>query len=406
MGKQINNFIKKENCYIINGEFEQTLVFIVIRAGCNNESVNQNGLAHLVEHINLSCEQMNLSSSGFTNFDQTVFKIMLPISVNCLSELSIILNNIIDNSIINTNTFESCKREVLKEYYSLKEKCDQQQAICYFITNGNIQTIPMGIPNDINKLSINDACEYTKKNYNKNNIAIIIASSLCPLDLINTIKPFKVDIQSNKDANETDSRYFKTKNIYYDFLFLTNNNPGPFRVEMYFQKPYKNISLRTKIIRTLFEIMIKDYLLNKVENYILTNILVADKHITEFYYFTDICFEVNDQNMDVRQIQSLIQVLREIKFSEINFNTAVNLISEFTDTPNCDDIKDMFNNLLNNYLYNEPIHITDESYKKTSKILDTLNVEDINKYKKSVLNRSAKIVIINSKTQKFEKDII
>lgn len=359
-----------------------------------------NGIAHLVEHINLRLrprDDVNIankkySSSGKTNFDNTVLEIVIEYGVNSILDSFTIISGIINNSITDIDEFTQCKEEVQEEFYSLEKDINNQQMICEFITDGRIKTIPIGSIDCINKLTVEDANIFMREHYFKENIAIIIASDINLPDIAKITDNFFAVAKQDK-INKV-----YQKEIYYPdkFFLLKNDEPTLNRICCYFQRPYKLIDLRGKIVRTLFEMMMNNYIVKQNVEYNFTNVSVSDKHITEFYYFTVIKFDSIDGSMPTEKIQLVINTLRTAQFTEDNFKVALALFSNYNVAPCCEELDFVVNNLISNFLYNEPIHITYKSCKEIESIVNKLSVEDINLYKREVISSSARVVVFNN----------
>ena len=125
----VRSFYREKGVYIVNDEGEVSLVTMSIKAGCGQEPLGQNGIAHLVEHIclayrhdlpNLHDRSFAFKEAGFrfwghTNYGKTILQFSFPSHIENIVKFYELFKSIVNASIVCEEVFEMSKAEILSE---------------------------------------------------------------------------------------------------------------------------------------------------------------------------------------------------------------------------------------------------------------------------------------------------
>ncbi|WP_068619780.1 insulinase family protein [Paenibacillus tuaregi] len=408
----ITHFEQNQGLYVVEGPFDGTLLSICIKAGCEAEPEGKNGLAHLVEHIclayrnhdpilekyNSEYKQLGFHFSGYTNYGLTVLNISFPSSAECLNCCVHLIKEILQASIVNEDTFQISKKEILAECNILSERWRVQKEIINYITNGQINILPVGDKDQIEQLTEEDVRSFINKFYILTNMAFIIQTSLS----LQTVKNAVLGILFN---NNEPLPKISAKEIAYlvnqpaEFYYLKSMNNIK-KIELFFHKPYTHIDLKVKIVRMLFEIMLTDCIAKYLSYFKsitdIQHITISDRHITNYYYYHVISLYLQKGDCDMGTLMNeLIDHLRSYFFTVNDFEEAKRSISTLSMQSSDLSMEHIFDNLSANFFYDEPMHITADHFEEILNILGDLKSDDVNIYKNLVLSAPCKVVIEN-----------
>ncbi|GIP21125.1 insulinase family protein [Paenibacillus sp. J22TS3] len=408
----ITHFEQNQGLYVVEGPFDGTLLSICIKAGCEAEPEGKNGLAHLVEHICLAYrnhdpilekynsvyKKLGFHLSGYTNYGQTVLNISFPSSVKCLNYCVHLLEEILQASIVNEDTFQISKKEVLAECNILSERWRVQKEIINFITNEQINILPVGDKDQIEQLTEEDVRSFINKFYTLTNMAFIIQTSLSLQTVKNAVSG--ILFNNNEPLPKISPK---------DITFLANQPAEVYylksmndikKIEFFFHKPYTHINLKLKIVRMLFEIMLTECIAEYLSyfKWIIDcqDITISDKHVTNYYYYHVISLYLLNGDGDKSGLMNeLIDHLRSYFFTAYDFEEAKKSISTLSMQSSDLSMEHIFDNLSANFFYDEPMHITAGHFEEILNILGDLKSDDVNIYKNLVLSAPCKVVIEN-----------
>jgi len=408
------SFEQQRGIYIVNGSFRKTFVSICIKVGCDQESPGQNGLSHLVEHICLAYRHsissfynrhssfidLGFQFSGYTNYGQSVLNVSFPNSLQNLGEFSTLLEGILDASVVNENTFEISKNEVLSECQEFAKQWEWQIQVIQFITNNQMHVLPVGKVEDINQLNLQDAISFIRDYYTFANLVCIIQTSLSASVVEKAIMPIlqKANKDNMKYHGKVNKAIYHSGNEVTVETLCLKNATDQMIVEIYFQRHYEQVDLKRKVVRMLFEVMtgatINEYTRTSPFHDMYLNCSVSDKHITDFFYFTVFTLSFKDVDDTLTCCaEEIVRILERHTFSENEFIAAKSVIENFLAESELSDREDIFENLSANFFYGEPIHITSEHYIQVNTILDAIEIHDVAMYKNWALRAPCKIVI-------------
>ncbi|MBT2291989.1 insulinase family protein [Paenibacillus albidus] len=405
-------FFQQPGVYIVEGFYPRTYASICIKAGCEVESAGFNGMAHLVEHVSLSyrLHQPTLAArndefikagfqfSGYTNYGQSVLHISFPTSsVNFMKKFSEILKGIYSRSVLQEDVFEIARSEILDECHNMKSHWDWQSKVIRFITDNQINVLPVGNIKDIEGFEIADAFSFMHTFYTKGNCALIIQSGLGIEEIRRLLFPFIEGCSYIDHFLPIKSVPGVINNETVRTLVLKNSSDFTL-VEFFIQRKYETLDLPKKITRMLFEIIskikIEGYMIDSVYHQKFIENLVSDKHITESFYYTVFTFKFSSVVVDASEFaEDIMNFLQKCEFSETEFRQAKQIVEGFSSEPDVPDYDDIFENLSANFFYNEPIHITRQHYRQIIAALSRIELDDVRAYRRWAFTGKCKIVI-------------
>ncbi|MEK4852947.1 insulinase family protein [Paenibacillus sp. FSL H7-0756] len=408
------SFHQENNIYFVNDECEETLVIVCIKAGCGQEPMGENGVAHLVEHICLSYRhyipestndfkifsRIRLRSSGVTNYGQTVLMFSFPSRLENIHIFHQILNLVLGTSIVTKETFAKSKLEILAECKQKGSQWYWQQELISFITDGLISELPVGKEDEIMSLNMREAVTFIQKYYNPDNMALVYFSGLQMKDILSDLYQEIPIMQTElpKQLNY-DVVFNYTKQQKYNLSICRMEHPFNHKVvEIYYQQFYKSLNLKAKLTRMLFEVIAK----KSIEEYVsvssyaprCSEISATDKHVSDYLYYA--VFTLNFNNIDDTLsyfAEDIVDYLNHLLITEERLKASKESISPFLCEPEKASRSQIFQNISSHIFYGEPIHITSNQYNQLKELLDQVEVNDLINYKNWILNTPCKIVI-------------
>lgn len=318
-------------------------------------------------------------------------------------KFSEILRGIYSINVLQEDVFEIARSEILEECHSMKNHWDWQRRIIQFITDNQVDVLPVGNVRDIKGFEIKDAVTFMNTFYSTGNCALIIQTSLPIDDIKNLVLPIVEEY-----INFSDPEYIiptkltgNCSDAINDELVRTvflDNSTGLTLMEFFFQRAYERLDLEKKITRMLFEIIskirIRDYINNSNNHDGFQDNFVSDKHISEHYYYTVFTLQFLQPIKNASDFaEEAVLFLKQYEISEAELLHAKQILTDFMNETNLTTHDDIFENLSANFFYEEPIHITVQHYDQIKSIMDRIKLADVKTYKCWALTGPCKIVI-------------
>ncbi|WP_339247003.1 insulinase family protein [Paenibacillus sp. FSL F4-0243] len=408
------SFQQEKKIYFVNDECEETLVIVCIKAGCGQEPSGKNGIAHLVEHICLSYRKYipsscnsslifnEIRSSGFTNYGQTVLMFSFPSHMDNINMFHQILMIILSNAIITNKTFEISKLELLAECKQKGSQWYWQQELISFITNSQINELPVGKVDEIVQLQMKDAVTFIQNNYTNDNLALIYFTGLQVPEIISNLNqtiPCVDTVTPNSLNHHELGISYGVEQQKFNLSICRLEHPTNLKVvDFYYQQTYQSVNLKEKLTRMLFEIITKI----SIDEYVsvspyanrCSDVSVKDKHVSAYFYyavFTLTFISIDDTISTFAE--DVAYYLKRLLITEEKLKASKESISPFLCEPEKPSRVELFQNISSHFFYGEPIHITCEHYNQLKELLDKIEVSDLMSYKNWILNAPCKIVI-------------
>ncbi|OOM82001.1 insulinase [Clostridium puniceum] len=400
--------------YIYNNNIKEKIRFILLRkTGSLNDEKNKNGLAHLSEHMCLSQKILNESVlddnffnfinikkynfSGYTDFDRTVLRIYRRNEVNNLKDDFYIIQNIINGDVFRKEVLSKVKNDVIYECEYYKNKNKIQEKIIEFITNGSVKELPMGTPKLIEKITMKELLEFHNKNYTLDKEAIIIIGDV---DVIEVEKMI-IEIFNNEKSVTRVSKVRKKSILPYlknEVLILEDIEKNYNVVKLYYRFMFDNSNLKKRLIRYFFDRMLENYIQNEFQfnNINIIDIGCTDKrNIDQNDYFI-VVYKVDKleetENLYMRIIDKLIKDGFKQEEFKAQLDILQDILTEIINEENALPAEEICEEYIKNFFDNQAILLVNEDYNEIIKIINQIDINDINHLLKQILNGYCKIV--------------
>ncbi len=402
--------------YIYRNNSIDKMKFILLnKVGSVDDGINKNGLAHLNEHMCLSPDlsfiddidsnYSNLANtkkyrfSGYTDFDKTVLKIYRRNENGNLNNDLHIIKNIISGEALREEVLGKVKNDIISECKYYKNKNGLQKKIINFITDGTVKDLPMGTPELIQKITMNDLTKFHNKNYTYEKSAIVVIGNEDVNELERmTIKTFNSEKSVSKPVNmvkKTLQPYSKN-----EVLVLNDKEKDYDVIKVYYRFLFDNSTLKKRLIRYFFDRMLENYIQGEFElkDIDLIDIGCTDKrNINTMDYFI-VIYKINNsietKEVYINTINNLIQK----KFNENQLNEQVIYLKDILKEISCseDEIatEELCEEFIKNFFDNEAVILIKDNYNEILTIIDEIKLSDINDILINILSGYCKIVEI------------
>ncbi|KFM94987.1 insulinase family protein [Paenibacillus macerans] len=277
----MKNFISKlnnkMNLYISLGNYELAYICLIIKAGSNDDNVDQQGIAHIVEHMCLSYPEYkehdmffnnenpeinpnHFHYSGYTDFSNTVLVLRTENEYIRVIDAITLLKKMITGDMVKDYLISKIRKDIKEEYREHCARWDQQREITSFITNGFVNNLPIGNLKYIDEFKEQDLTSFIELNYTTNNLAVIIAvDSKFHTNIQDFINEF-VDIE--KSDNALNNEYKKKEpasviNQNNKIIELYDREKFGTQFLIYFPIIYRSMDSKEQFVRALFENLLK-----------------------------------------------------------------------------------------------------------------------------------------------------
>lgn len=400
----------------------QVTLSLVVKVGSLNELINQNGVAHLLEHINLSYEQYNEDNilffnkirqeyiknfkyNGNTDFNRTIYNFSFS---NTNTEQSVenglyLLKEIINGEMLNKSAFDLVKTDVINECIYYKKKTLRQLDLIKFITDNQVSTLPIGNLLNIKNSHFEDIVKFYKENYFLSKIGVIIIGN------INTIctESFLTKILTNNEKKIQTNKLLKFVAPDSNSLSILDNGINEYtNIRFFYRYEDNELTIKNQLVKYLLQNIIESYIKSKCDLYKinLKTIICSEKIISNNCKFFILNFTIDKLNDGTNTLIKIINNFKTDKIKNSEFEAKKTelhyIIDRLKDNLNCIDDNYIFNSLLCNFLYNEEIPFL---YKDYGKIVNEINISDIETLINKIFNNHFKIVINPAKDEIFKE---
>ncbi|MEK3788864.1 M16 family metallopeptidase [Paenibacillus sp. FSL K6-1230] len=167
-------------------QVERVVLCLAVRAGSLLESEQRNGLAHLVEHMNMNFDKFALhpstlshTSYGYTDFDRTVYVIELSNDWTSIEQGLVILRNIALGTYLDSAFFSAVKEEVMDEITALSSRRPSLVYRHIFEQSPLQARMPIGNLSHVKQLDFEKVVEFHRSWYVPENLSVIAVGDLC-----------------------------------------------------------------------------------------------------------------------------------------------------------------------------------------------------------------------------------
>lgn len=377
------------------GDFTCTKVYLILNNGVNLDPKDKIGISHLCEHIfiesvakkfNEKMRDCNFQSMGYTNYEYTVLTFSISSRKESLECLINILSELINDLSVKCEYVQKCKNDVIRECNVKNKESDYSLKVNSFITDGNINYLPIGDADKIINIEEEDITAFLSEYYSSFSFVIIHNKSVS-LDinfesLITKETIFQNSIRTNccQNMKKTISKV------------LNINSDYQKNQRIYFNQTKMNYTYKEKVTKCLIEIIInyKICLYLCIENEQYSPIMFKRKIVNEDYSFIVVCIDGYEKK--IKGMEELVEYLLNIYISNRDFNqskdTFISFLNETT------DINDtfVFNNIFHYLIYDDILSITENHVNQLGKMINEITLDDIIKLKRDIFTSDYKVV--------------
>lgn len=269
--------------YQVPYETDKACLSLVINVGSLYDET-QKGISHYLEHMlimaveNISKLNGNLSISGYTDFEYTVYRIeCINSSIESIRTSLSILVNILTGEALTPKNMEKARADILEEYNCFQRKNDIFPLIKNLTSDRLLLSfLPIGYSDVIKTISFEDILKHHLKWYSKEAVAVSIISAYD-----NTEIRFLISSEFEKSEKSLHTSFNNTE-MNHDFS----------SIRLLLQEDAKNFNIYVKISSSLN---------NSMKNRILEDFgfIVIENYLEK--YFRDCCkIEVDVQTTKTR----------------------------------------------------------------------------------------------------------
>lgn len=413
-----NNFV----CYLHKNNYFNHLITmaLTVKVGSLYETKNENGLAHLLEHMHMNFRKQNLypglkyKSTANTDFYETIFYI------KCYSEQSSIytcleiLFNIANGNFLKEEYFNATKKDVIIEILdSNRLKIETNKEIALLLNGSHyIEAMPIGQMDIVKNLKYADVLKFFKKWYSADIMSLSVVGDIKDLNNIkNNINTLFDRLECTKrDSVDINFEIPQYKYNYYYKIEIDQPNILIWKIYFKFDKRTQRKTRANNIIPEILEYICFDVLENIVCNYfhdhnIDIGKVTCDKiNFNSDYDFYFVMLSPNDfvQNIYDDKIYHLLVHLFNSELS-VDRELVLTIIQKYKmyfektkdDFYHDVDIQIFLQDSINNFIYAKPL------YKYTDKILmfiesfKEIKYEVISSYLEQIFLNSDKLIVLN-----------
>lgn len=404
--------------YKNNSPSEKAILSLVVKVGCAVEENEQKGMAHFIEHMCLSDNlwfktaynlQYDIKSRGYTNFDETVFILeCLPFHQNMERSITI-LKKMAEGSAIKEEQLEAVRQGVINEYQRTSKKTDfrVRKKVLPQILNDSFYSklMPIGELEYIKNFSYDSLREFHREWYRPELMAVIAVGDFEE----DTVEGLIVDSFTNLNKEErAKKRTYPTIPTYKSKKYAVNyfENLEYSELNLYCMYPTREIctihDIKVKLVEHMSYSMTEDLLRNVFEEKavsVLEQICTKGSFLNQ-YEFSVITIKTTSEMARVLFI--LMEWL--IKTAKLGFpeedlqkckNTfRQNMEASCKNTQTCSS-EMLFNECLQNFLFNEPVYTSEYEYELGLKLIDEISMTDIIACQRLWIENQNAAVVIN-----------
>lgn len=169
-------------CYCREINIPNFQIALVVKSGSMKEKIEQSGIAHCIEHINLLWDKYENDKSfyghGYTNYFETVY--ILNCELSNYKKAIQIIKNIIGGVYLRQEFLDESMLDVIEEIKEFDCK-DAEIYKLLFDDELLLKKLPVGKISSVKSLSLEDIKKFYRDNYVLSNMAVCVVSSL-PVD--------------------------------------------------------------------------------------------------------------------------------------------------------------------------------------------------------------------------------
>lgn len=423
--KNMQGHLKLESCKLENGITLYTHnnndndlnIFLIIKVGSLNETKKEKGIAHFLEHVNMSYDKKYKykksynKTTAITDFYFTKYNINVANKESNIQEVINIIQSIILGTNINIQSVSEAREDIINEYFAKVKSIKYRESQVILSNSMYKNRMPIGTLKNIQMFDYNQLLRFHQKWYIPNNIAIGVIGKI-------NIYEFKkrLDILSSLNIQKPNTKIDIDNSIKYypinwnksKVRYLKNpfNNKKVYCIEYIIKNKLYNVSNESFYKDEVLDLIIDKLIELKIYN-CLTNKNLNDSLMfisnTPFFDYNFYRIRVTyKKREDLTKILKIINLFLKDPYTDENDLLSIinNLRNSFQNEPDgVHEISIDCNHLegyIENYFVNREYFYQNIIYKKDEieEILSIISVKDVNDRIYHRLSNSEKMILI------------
>lgn len=384
----------------IIGNFKLANILVVSKSGAINDTIEKSGIAHVCEHLFLKLvekkykeqiKDLDFKKMGFVDYTYTTLHFCCS---STIEHVEILLKSIIDVLLIEEFSIDlvnNVKKEVMMECTYRKKYINESLKMNMFLTNEDINYLPIGDKKQINTIDLNDIKSGFKSFISNINIIFL---------LNNNVKDINLRLVKNKLSNLVLQGNFKIENEYKKPTIKQRNQLRIImgsqicEIKIFFLMKDLIDNKYNNLMKKVLEVILLNRFYNEIKNNKLINVNIFKKIISDHYKYICISCEFEDGQIDYSiSTQIIKKILAELSYSE--YKKACEMLKDFL--KNLNEVNEPFviNSVLNYINFNENMLISKEKIKDIKKQVDKIGYNNLKQFKNILYTENYKIIIKN-----------
>ncbi|RDU23847.1 insulinase family protein [Anaerosacchariphilus polymeriproducens] len=292
------------------GEENNCMPFVcqyIVRKGSNDDPLEKNGVAHLIEHYLINNSYYNslfegIKIHGFTSFYYTCYYWYVSTEKEVkisFQEFDQIINHIKKKNGYNKEAFIASKKEILDEIDFNQDKTNKLiELLSVLADNNNEILLPIGNAEHIRQMEHSGVVEYLNMNYNHFNSYKYVYNRKNEIFVLNEFELRRLHLSKNIIVEKNAINEYKFENIKIPrFLHKLENNDV-------------KIIIKNNFYKSLYEIILGEIFLMQVCNYLSRELKLSDYITYEKFFIREdqLYFMITISEMDSIKYKDFIQV--------------------------------------------------------------------------------------------------
>lgn len=403
--------------YKNNSPVEKAILALVLKVGCVVEEKEQRGMAHFIEHMCLADNfwfkvedniQYHIKSRGYTNFDETVFILeCLPLTANIQRSIAI-LKEMAEGSAIKEKNLEAVRQGIINEYERTSQRTDfriRKKVLPQILNDSYYSNLmPIGELEYIRHFSYDSLLEFHRQWYRPELMAVIAVGDF-EADMVEGLI---LDSFTNlANVEKAKKRIYPTIPTYESKKCAVNyfENLKYSEINLYCMHPRHEIctirDIKVKLVEYMSCGMTENFLRNEFKKKAIDvqDLICTKNHFLNQYEFNVIAIKTNTEMTKVLTAlmgwltEGAEQGFPEFELQKCKDTFRQNLMASYQTLHTC-KTNVLFNECLQNFLFNEPVYSSDYEYELGLTLIDEISMTDIiNCQRFWIENRNMAVVI-------------
>lgn len=401
---------------------KRAVMYLVVKAGSVHETDDERGYAHFVEHLAFNGTksfpenqlvdyfraigmEFGAEVNAYTSFDRTVYMIKMPLDKLTYFKKGLqILKEFALDITFDPVEVEKEKGVILEEMRldkGSRERAVNRELASMLGGTPYANREPIGTEASIKNVTAESLKAFYQKHYTLNRMAIIVVADSIPAYVLRSVKEVFEKLPLQQGAL-TDYVYKIDTIAELKYAFSTDNDFGMATVG------YQQLAPLTpeKTLRDYNNFVIRN-LTEQAINFRLSALINSGNAVWEDAYFGTDYFFGQTRSLDLvmrakagKELEAFAMLMEEIErlkqkgFTENEFNRAIASHRAWVKTLDVEDMDlrsdDFAEEYTRNFMYDEPVPGVTNERVYISNVLNTLTVEELNAYMRTLLKDFSK----------------